>query len=148
MKVYPWKQPIDGSPSWEKAVSRIWDALKEAEQEKSRSGSRDRTARGVKATSERRKSRRSQQSVPLLVYGSDAEKQPFHEETETLEVNDHGCLLAIENEVVRGQRLFLTNTSNQAEHECRVVHVGKRVRGKAKIGVAFLRPAPRFWLKG
>jgi hypothetical protein len=129
-------------------VSRIWDALKEAEQERSRSNSRDRASRGLKTTSERRKSRRSLHCVPLLVYGSDAEKQPFHEEAETLEVNDHGCLLAIENEVVRGQRLFLTNTSNQAEHECRVVHVGKRVRGKAKIGVAFLRPAPRFWLKG
>jgi PilZ domain len=128
-------------------VSRIWDALKEAEHERSRSSSRGGAPRSDRTTSERRKSKRSQRSVPLLVYGSDAEKQPFHEETETLEVNDQGCLLSIENEVVRGQRLFLTNMSNQAEHECRVVHVGKRVRGKAKIGVEFLRPAPGFWLK-
>jgi len=129
-------------------VSRIWDALKEAEKEKSRSSSRGRTALTDKTASDRRKSKRSQQSVPLLVYGSDAEKQPFHEEAETLEVNDQGCLLAIQNEVVQGQRLFLSNMSNQAEHECRVVHVGKPVRGRSKIGVEFLRPAPGFWLKG
>jgi len=129
-------------------VSRIWDALKEAEKEKSRSSSRDRTAHTDKTASDRRKSKRSKQCVPLLVYGSDSEKQPFHEEAETLEVNDQGCLLSIQNEVVQGQRLFLSNMSNQAEHECRVVHVGKRVRGRSKIGVEFLRPAPGFWLKG
>jgi hypothetical protein len=44
-----------------------------------------------------------------------------------------------------GQRLFLTNTRNQAERECRVVHVGRRVRGKARVGVTFLAPSPDFW---
>ena len=128
-------------------MSRIWDALKEAEREKSHAHPRERTARGAKSSTERRKSKRRQESFPLLVYGSDSEKQPFHEEAETLEINDHGCLLAIENEVVAGQRLFLTNVTNQAEHECRVIHVGKRFRGKVKVGLEFFRPASGFWRK-
>jgi PilZ domain len=132
---------------WEKAVSRIWDALKEAEREKSHSHPRERTARSTKSSTERRKSKRKQESIPLLVYGSDSEKQPFHEEAETLEVNEHGCLLSMESEVARGQRLFLSNMSNEEEQECHVVHVGRRVRGRAKVGLEFLRPAPGFWRK-
>ncbi|HYA89834.1 MAG TPA: PilZ domain-containing protein [archaeon] len=126
-------------------MSRIWDALKEAEHEKSREGSHGRSTHSAKSTSERRRSKRALQFVPVLVYGSDAEKQPFHEEAETLEVSEHGCLLSMESEVSRGQRLFLSNMSNQEEQECRVVHVGRRVRAKAKVALEFLRPSPRFW---
>ncbi|HXZ14251.1 MAG TPA: PilZ domain-containing protein [Candidatus Sulfotelmatobacter sp.] len=126
-------------------MSRIWDALKEAEHEKSRASSHGRSIHGAKSRTERRKSKRTLLFVPVLVYGSDADKQPFHEEAETLEVNEHGCLLSMESEVARGQRLFLSNMSNQEEQECRVVHVGRRARGRAKVGLEFLRPSPRFW---
>lgn len=95
-----------------------------------------------------RQSKRGVHRVPLLVYGSDSEKHPFHEETCTLDVNDCGCLISLATVVSTGQRLVLTNMQNQAEHECRVIHVGKRVDGKAHIGVEFLRPAPEFWLEG
>ncbi|MGB0034856.1 MAG: hypothetical protein WBP79_05215 [Candidatus Acidiferrales bacterium] len=134
-------------------MSRIWEALKEAEQERNRGTARDRAEHPDKARektfkkddSERRNSKRQVHRVPLLVYGSDAEKQPFHEEAYSLEVNENGCLLSIATIVARGQRLFLTNTRNQAEQECRVVRVGKRVRGKARVAVEFLRTAPQFW---
>jgi hypothetical protein len=83
--------------------------------------------------------------VPLLVYGWDEEGQPFHEEVYTLDVNENGCLLSLENTVARGQRLFLTNTLNQAEQECRVITVGKRVRDKTRVAVQFSRRALHFW---
>ena len=51
----------------------------------------------------------------------------------------------METTVVRGQRLFLTNMRNQAEQECRVVHVGRRLRGKARVGIEFISPTPEFW---
>jgi hypothetical protein len=149
-------------------VSRIWDALKEAEREKTagrvRRGSsgrgedeefpqnsRDKAfeevlrAAGGRASIERRGGRRQVYRVPLLVYGSDADRQPFHEEGYTLEVSASGCLLSLENEVVRGQRLFLSNMDNQAESECRVINVGKRIKGKARVAVEFLKRAPEFW---
>jgi hypothetical protein len=135
-------------------VSRIWDALKEAEKEKARAKSQGRASRPLKDGAERRKSERWKQPVPVLVYGSDGEKQPFHEETETLDINEDGCAFPLETPVVRGQALFLTNTRNQAERECRVIHISKRARGKCRVGVNFLRPGtnpslpghvPDFW---
>lgn len=134
-------------------MSRIWDAMMESERERARANAH---ARGKKAATqtahaahagrpkndgaERRKSKRWKQPVPVLVYGSDAEKQPFHEKTETIDINDDGCLLMIESAVAPGQHLFLTNLRNRAERECVVVHVGKRAHGKAQVGVNFLRP--------
>ena len=130
-------------------MSRIWEALKQAERQRSAAGGRARpearSSELATTESDRRKGLRHMHSVPLLVYGSDADKQPFHEETTTLDANQDGCLMLMENVVVRGQRLFLTNTRNQAEQECRVIHVGRRIRGKTRIGVEFLRPAPHFW---
>ncbi|HUJ30633.1 MAG TPA: hypothetical protein VLY23_05090 [Candidatus Acidoferrum sp.] len=133
-------------------MSRIWDALKEAEEEKARATQRGhaepdkpREKPPEKGSSERRRSQRRVHRVALLVYGRDAEQQPFHEEAYTLEVNDNGCLLSLETTVARGQRLFLTHTRNQAEQECRVVTVGRRVRGRARVAIQFSHRAHHFW---
>jgi hypothetical protein len=132
-------------------VSRIWRALREAESHKTRSAPRASSTRSSiyeirsREAADRRSSKRTLQSILLLVYGSDEDKQPFHEESETLDVAENGCSFLIEAPVSAGQRLFLANTINQAELQARVIHVGRRVRGKARIGVEFLRSAPEFW---
>jgi len=130
-------------------LSRIWEALKQAERQRSRANGRDaespRSGGRSVEDSDRRSDLRHPHLATLLVYGSDVDKQPFHEETETLDANDDGCLLALETVVVRGQRLFLTNMRTQAELECRVVHVGQRIKGKTRVGVAFSVAAPDFW---
>ena len=95
---------------------------------------------------DRRRSERWGQPVPVLVYGSDSEKQPFHEETETADINDDGCSFAIGTAVAKGQRLFLVNMLNDAERECRVVQASRRGRGKAQIAVEFSAPDTDFWL--
>ena len=154
----------------ETAVSRIWKALKEAEHEKSRAVTHPRPPEDEQPSharlqallerahsiasaredfiernqSDRRKSRRREHRVPLLVYGSDPEKQPFHEEADTLDVNDSGCSLALESEVMPEQRLYLINARNQAL-ECRVVQVGKRIRGKVRVALELIEPSPYFW---
>lgn len=151
-------------------MSRIWRELKQAERAKStaalcddskiepvnpRVGNREGNSSASRAsesesngiaTEDRRNARRRVHQFPLLVYGSDAEKQPFHEEIETLDIGEDGCAFALENIVARGQRLFLANKVNQAELTARVVHVGRRAKGKTRIGVEFLRAAPEFWL--
>jgi len=132
-------------------VSRIWDALKVAEREKARA--RHSSASREPHGRERRKSQRWQQPVPVLIYGSDETRQPFHEETETLDINDEGCAFLLDTRVALGQALFIVNMRNQAERECRVAHI-KRLRGKWRVGVNFLRPGtnpslpghePDFW---
>jgi hypothetical protein len=138
--------------TWEIALSRIWEALKQAERQRSRVNGRDvessRASDRGAGDSDRRHDLRHSHSATLLVYGLDVDKQPFHEETETLDANDEGCLLALETVVVRGQRLFLTNMRTQAELECRVVHVGQRIKDRTRVGVAFSSPAPDFWRRG
>ena len=142
------------------AMSRIWQALRQAEQERARK-SNDRDAPEIEdsepgprprseetrteLTSDRRRDLRHSHETTLLVYGSDAEKQPFHEESHTIDANDEGCLFLLVTGVSPGQRLFLTNMRNQAEQECRVVYVGRRVQGRIRIGVEFTRPTPQFW---
>jgi hypothetical protein len=84
--------------------------------------------------------------VPVLVYGSDSEKQPFHEETETADINDDGCSFTIATAVAKGQRLFLVNMLNDAERECLVVQASHRAHGKRQIAVEFSAAAPDFWL--
>ena len=97
------------------------------------------------ANTPKRRSERVLLDVPLIVRGQSADKQPFHEEVETINASEHGCQLALDTCVARGQRLLLTNTRNQAEQECRVIHASRRGRSKIRVGVAFPAPAPEFW---
>jgi|HubBroStandDraft_5_1064220.scaffolds.fasta_scaffold142990_2 hypothetical protein len=124
----------------ERNVSRILDAMKQSEKERLRENKKSRAEKPQNDGADRRKSKRWAQPVPVLVYGSDTEKQPFHEKAETIDINDDGCQLALESAVAAGQHLFLTNMRNRLERECVVVHVAKRVHGKARVGVNFLRP--------
>jgi hypothetical protein len=130
-------------------VSRIWQALKQAERDRNRSSETAPVAQApldsAQDTDDRRGGLRHSHQVALLIYGSDADKQPFHEEAETIDAHENGCSLSMETVVVNGQRLFLTNMRNQAELECRVVHVGKRFQGRARVGIEFTVPAPQFW---
>jgi PilZ domain len=127
------------------SVSRIWDALKAAEQHRARMIQRTQEQQLEMHRGDRRNSKRVELNVPLFVYGSNSDRQPFHEEAFTLDLNDGGCKLSLEEEVYPGQRLCLTNTENQAERECRVVHVSKRIQGRLRIGVTFFQPDAQFW---
>jgi len=125
-------------------LSRIWDALKLAQQERSREQAPPPDDAGDE---DLRAGLRHPHVVSVLVYGSGVDKQPFHEEVETVDAGEHGCLLMLETPVVRGQRLFLTNTRTQAEQECRVVHARAMSSGKTRVGLVFCAPAPKFWLR-
>ncbi len=127
-------------------MSRIWNALKEAEQDRARSQSgRSEPVSSTSLNVEHRKARRSKHNVTVLVYGLDSEKHPFHEDTETVDASSQGCSLLLETAVARGQRLYLVNTTSQDGQECRVVRMGKPHAGKRQVAVEFLRAAPKFW---
>jgi PilZ domain len=152
-------------------LSRIWDAIRRAERQKPRSTARtlmpeekrdsksdpkpepqgDADAKDAVATTpakdtfDRRREQRREHRVPLLIYGSDFDKEPFHEQADTVDANQDGCGLILETPVARGQRLCLTNPRNQFDQECRVVYVGEPALGKFRVGVAFPVPAPQFW---
>jgi hypothetical protein len=134
-------------------VSRVWNALKEAERERAhvtqrsaiQSPDKPCEKSSEKGSPERREGQRPARRVPLLVYGWDTEEQPFHEEAEAFEINESGFLLWLETRVARGQRLFLINMRNQAEQECKVITIGKRIHRKARVAIQFNPRAPHFW---
>jgi len=83
--------------------------------------------------------------VSVYVYGHGQEKDPFHEEAHTLNVNANGALLLLSVPVRKGQTLLLTNLLTQHELECRVVYLGARHSRTVETGVAFQEPHPDFW---
>ena len=120
-------------------MSRIYDALKDAEQDKA--STRPKTGA---AGHERRRGNRRALRVPLFVYGHTKGNVPFLEATDSVGVSENGALLILSAEVAMGQRLVLLNRLNGMEQECTVVRVGQR-RYKMPLGVRFSRPSPEFW---
>lgn len=83
--------------------------------------------------------------LPLLVHGTNADGNPFHEHTHTLVVNAHGALIHLTTKVAIRQTVMLANVSTEAGCEARVVYLGLREEGKTQVGVEFTTPNPKFW---
>jgi hypothetical protein len=92
-----------------------------------------------------RRSRRVAMQIPILVRAQFEGDVPLKEDTHTLEVNAHGCLLALAMRVRSGQKLILKNWVTAIEQECRVVHVRENPPGKNEVGIAFPHPMPKLW---
>lgn len=83
--------------------------------------------------------------VPVLIYGWSDAKASFHEDTNTLLVNESGGLVSLASKVGLGNAVLVFNEVTQQEQKCRVAYVGPEFEGKLKVGVAFQRPVPNFW---
>ncbi|MFZ0639944.1 MAG: hypothetical protein WA020_04330 [Candidatus Acidiferrales bacterium] len=126
-------------------MSVIWDLLREAKGPNDLDGRRVGEARD-RDSSERRQSSRTSVYVPVFVYGYTSPDEPFHQDTNTLEVNASGGLLRLDANVQYGQKLLVMNRVTQEEQECYVVTLAKRPKhAELRVGVAFARCAPGFW---
>ena len=130
-----------------KSMSRIYEALKNAQREREVSLQLNAPAEGAVEVPDRRRSRRWLLDVPVYVYGRGPDKEPFHEEAHTLRVNANGALLLVGAPVKKGQTLLLTNRSTQKEQKCRVVFLSTRRAHAVEAGVAFPHTDPGFWKK-
>lgn len=90
-----------------------------------------------------RRSRRVPLRIPVQV--SHHGEGKFNETTATLAVNANGGLVTLATRIKVGTTVLLRNTMTQEEEECRVVYVGPPMEGKPRVGIAFCRPAPKFW---
>lgn len=123
-------------------MSRIYDAVKEAERAKSHRQATPRQSHAQRT--ECRKSTRRVLRVPLFVYGNSKSNLPFLEAAETMGVNENGCLVVLSADVFVGQRLILLNRRNGMEQECTVVRIGRRGY-KMPVGLRFSQPSNEFW---
>lgn len=122
-------------------MSIIWDLLRETKPSTSHNGIDQ-----VPEVSERRQSSRTSMYVPVFVYGYKDATEPFHQDTNTLEVNANGGLLRLDVPVHHGQKLLVVNRLTQEEQECYVVTLAKRPkRAERHVGVALTKPASEFW---
>lgn len=93
----------------------------------------------------RRRSERVLAYVPVLVKGNAKDKGPFTEPTRAVVINAHGALITLVTRAELEQNLILTNVSTREEQKCRVVYLGAEQAGRTEVGIAFKRPAPKFW---
>jgi hypothetical protein len=126
-------------------MSKIWDALREAERLKNQRVYEQGLQDHRDAIPERRSSERFLANTPLLVYGYGATDDPFHEGTEGIYVNARGGLITLCTAVNPGQTLLLINKVNLKEEKCTVVRQVSTYLNRTGIVVKFPQPVPDFW---
>ena len=126
-------------------MSKIWDALREAERLKNQRVGEEGRQNCRNAIPDRRSTRRFLANAPVLVYGYGAADDPFHERAEALSVNAGGGLITVTTAVNPGQTLLLINEVNLKEEKCTVVRQVSTCLDRAGIVVKFPQPVPDFW---
>ncbi len=99
----------------------------------------------TKTRSGARRSQRIALRVSISVYEPGKEKKFLIEQTYAVSVNLHGGLIALGQNVSRGQRLLISTTATHEAKEARVVHLGPMQHGKRLVGIEFVEETPDFW---
>jgi hypothetical protein len=92
-----------------------------------------------------RRSSRVFMRVRVVAAGKNSDGRRFREACETILINAHGGLLALNQTLRMDEILVLTNPFTQDEQECRVVFLGDITKKGQRVGVEFLTPSPHFW---
>src|SRR6266849_7413582 len=85
------------------------------------------------------------QDLPVLVYGSGKDEEPFQEETNVRVLNLRAGLITLATKVELGQHLILINVATEEDQWCRVAFVGELHLGRNLIGLHFSQLAQEFW---
>jgi hypothetical protein len=93
----------------------------------------------------RRKSQRVVLKVSILARGKDTRGKEFSENTESISVSAHGCLLLLSAVVAKGQPLIVRNLRTDCSQECSVVYMGREQGSRREVGVSFMMANPNFW---
>ena len=93
---------------------------------------------------DRRATSRIDAHLPLFIYGSLLNGDPFYEETSTIYINGTGGLILMATNVQPGQRIMVTNQGNDQTQECLVVSVVAQPAG-SYVSFKFPTPMPEFW---
>jgi c-di-GMP-binding flagellar brake protein YcgR len=96
------------------------------------------------SAADRRRSHRVNIAMPVLVRGSKG-AQRFEEQTLTVSVSAHGCMMRVTTPVTRSQEIEIVNTKTAEELPCTVTFIGQKENGKTEVGVEFSEPSPLFW---
>jgi hypothetical protein len=126
-------------------MSRIFDALKSAQESRTKTGLWAEKLLGLMEPSDRRESPRVDVNVELTVYGRTPGGPPFYETATAVKANSNGGLLLLTIPVVEGQDLLLINNHISQEQLCRVVEFRVQDSQTCEVSVAFPAANPDFW---
>jgi len=93
---------------------------------------------------DRRRSMRVHLAMPIIVRGM-AGTSRFQEQTQTVTVSAHGCLLRLAAKLRRGQEVSIVNPRTAEELTCTVISLAQTEPGKMEVGLQFTEPSPLFW---
>ena len=82
--------------------------------------------------------------IPVVLYGRLGD-EPFHENTETIDVCQHGGLVAVSVKIMSSQKLIVTNIQTDEDATCRVARLVQAEKGRILAGLEFLEPSSGFW---
>ncbi len=126
-------------------MSRIYEALREAEESRALQQGQKHTKKTAAKSRERRRSPRLAMEIPVLVYGWGANGKPFYVEANTITVNRNGALLRLRTPISSGDELLITNKATNQDQVVKIVRIANHSKGVIEAGVAFLVPDPAFW---
>lgn len=93
---------------------------------------------------DQRRSIRLRIAMPVIVRGI-IETQAFQEETHTMAVSAHGCMVRLAAPVVRGHEVSIVNPRTAEELPCKIISLGQGNGEKRDVGLEFTEPSPLFW---
>jgi hypothetical protein len=126
-------------------MSRIFDALKNVQEARTKTGEWADKLLGMMEPLDRRESPRVEINVELTVYGRTAGGPPFYEAAMAVKGNANGGLLLMTIPVVEGQDLLLINNRISREQLCRVAEFRVRDSQTCEVSVIFPAANPDFW---
>jgi hypothetical protein len=126
-------------------MSRIYDAIKSAQESRSRNGLGNSDLLGEMELPERRATPRSELFIDLTVYGRSACEAAFYEPAIAITGNVNGGVFLLAVPVLEGQDLLLINNGTAREQICNVVGVRIRDIQTSEVSVSFPIPNPDFW---
>jgi hypothetical protein len=87
-----------------------------------------------------RRTQRVHIAMPVIVRGKN-----FTESTNTVTVNEHGCLLLLKHKVLGGESLSLVNSKTMEELPGKVVALGRVENSATHVAIKFTGHSPLFW---
>jgi hypothetical protein len=126
-------------------MSRIYDALKEAERLRSKNRLAHEDCLGVMELPGRGCSGRREQEIELMIYGHVPSGHPFYRSAKALRWDANGGLVLLCIPVCEGQNLLLFNNQTSQEEICHIVNVRIRDIETHEVAVTFSSPRPEFW---
>jgi hypothetical protein len=84
-------------------------------------------------------------ATPVIVCGYSESGAPFNENTQTVTVNDMGCLIQLTTPVTNEQLLVLKNVKTQEEILCHARNCATNNNGLTLVKIVFVRPSEGFW---